>query len=83
MRVGIVLAAWGALQSAWSVWRIRTHAPDKNRVSRIMLVMHDITRTQPRPRSKLASAIESYSYWYGLVCGLLIFTVGLAFIFPE
>ncbi len=83
MTFGIILMVYGTVQTAWMIWRIRTYVPDPSRVSRFEMVMHDIGRTTPRPKSRLTMSIERYSYWYGLVGGVLIFAVGLAFMISE
>jgi hypothetical protein len=83
MSVGIILAIFGVIQTAWMIWRIRTYAPEPNKIGRVAIVMHDIGRTTPRPKSRFAMAMERYSYWCGLAAGLLIFVFGVAFIISE
>ncbi len=69
MTIGYVLLAIGAIETIWSVWRIRTYDP--NRVSKIEAAF---TRT---PKTKFGILIERSSYWYGLVMGLVLMSLGL------
>ena len=77
MTIGWVLVAVGVVQIIWMIRGIRTYDPDK--ISRIDFVLHDITRTSMRPKAKWEVLIERYSYWYGLVMGVIITAVGLIF----
>jgi hypothetical protein len=77
MTIGFVLLILGAIQTVWMIWRIRKYDP--NRVSVLETALHDIARTQMRPKTRLGILIERSSYWCGLLMGLVLMGLGLIF----
>lgn len=82
MTKGIVLILIGVVQTVWMTWAIRTDAA-ANRISVIEAAILKIGNAEPLPKSRLGLAFDRLLQWVGLIFGLLIFALGLLFVWVE
>ena len=84
MTIGYILLGLGILDTIWMIYSIRNYSPERAGIlDRFVTALHKVGRTTPRPKTKIELFIERSSYWFGLLMGLVMVSLGVIFVFSE